>query len=225
MKPVLVRKRPETPARRQPLRVSLLTGALTVVALLAPLIGAGVAVMRWNGLISFPVRPAAGTTLGGTLVEPAQDPRPHLANFTSTEPVGIMAGGFRGGTWADGSQDAWLLWLGLGSPVLAGLLVGVVLLLLIGVVRGLARGRVLDAGTAWRLHATAAVLAGGSLLQAGLAYLGARRLLTMPYVDPTHWDAAFRPAIWPFGLAALLVLLGLSIRAGARLREETEGLV
>ncbi|WP_028045384.1 hypothetical protein [Cellulomonas sp. URHE0023] len=113
------------------------------------------------------------------------------------------------------------------APWVARIVLGLAALLLVPVVRALVSGARLTVGHAWRVVGVGVVVAIGWVAAAGLPALAAARMIA----DPVHglrsewFEPRWSLPWWPLLIAVLLVVLGLSVRRGASLGAEAEGLV
>ncbi|GAB7192764.1 hypothetical protein NUM3379_34730 [Kineococcus sp. NUM-3379] len=235
------RRRPEgrQGAAAQPLRISLLIGALSVFGILALLIGVGTAVVATGQSgtpMHLPVR------LAGSLPFPAQQVAPQQVQALAPDgadtaiydgdgqdaPTGITATG--GGLQAevaflDHPVDAGVALAAHSGAGVAGVSIAVLMALLVPLVRTTASREPFAPGNAARLAAAAGVLVLASIAASVLPYLGAQRLLQLPFITEKVWVADLQPVLWPLPAAVLLLVLAAAVHAGARLREDTEGLV
>lgn len=225
---------PATPA--QPLRISVLVGALGVLTVVAPLLGAGAA---WNGAqggtsLFVPLR------LAGTADFIDQHGAPQMVNAylgegvdtalsssATTDAVGVYAhGGLLGGlAFTESPVDAPLAVLANAEPLIAGVSIAVLAALLMGVVRTTAAREPFAPGNAARLAGAGLTLVVAAAAGSVLPYLAARRFLDLPMVTNGTWVADLQPVLWPLPAAVLLFVLAAAVRAGSKLREQTEGLV
>jgi hypothetical protein len=104
---------------------------------------------------------------------------------------------------------------------------GVVALVLIPAVRGVAAGELFARGHARRLGAAAAVGLLGWAAGAALPWWAASRVIASGMSGvPSGWIAPdFNPALWQLVVVALLAVLAEATRRGAKLAADTDGLV
>ena len=137
------------------------------------------------------------------------------------------------GLTLDSAEASWLTRLLAWAPVWLGSLSGgAAVLLLVPVIRNLARGKPFAAGTPQRLASAAAVVAAGWATATLAWFLSAQRVvdrlegLGLPAGIGEGWVAAdLRTELWPLIVVAMLAALAVAARRGAILAAETEGLV
>lgn len=218
-----------------PLRRSLLVGALASASLLAPVVGAAVSWSRAGrgGTFYAPLRIAGSQPFPERLVSQDRLPlrpdgfdAPLLAPGATDAVTAVSQAGLQAAvTFTEHPVDHLFVLLATAGPALAGITAGVLGVLLLGVVRSTAAREPFAPGNAGRFAAAAGVLVVAALLGTLVPHLAARRLLALPFVDPALWVADVQPVWWPLPVALLLAVLALAVRAGSRLREQTDGLV
>ncbi|PPK97859.1 hypothetical protein CLV92_1029 [Kineococcus xinjiangensis] len=232
------------PARRrdipvQPLRISLLIGVFSVFGILSLLVGVGAAVIATGQSgtpMHLPVRLAGSPTFWVQHVAPQPVQALALDNADTAlyegdgqdASAGITAGagGLRAEVaFLDHPVDAGVALAAHSGAAVAGLSVFILVALLVPLVRTTAAREPFAPGNAARLAAAAGVLVLASIAASVLPYLGAQRLLQMPFITEKVWVADLQPVLWPLPAAVLLLVLAAAVHAGARLREDTEGLV
>jgi hypothetical protein len=220
----------------QPLRISLLVGALGVLTVLAPLTGAALTYVsaQQGSSMYVPVR-VAGTPATVTHPLVPQQVMPSIADGFqaplaepgTTDAFGIYAsGGLSGGiAFLDTPVDVPLALLAAGGPLLVGLTVAVLAGLMMGLVRTTAAREPFAPGNAARLTGAALTLLVAAAAGTLLPYWGAQRLLDLPPVTSGMWVPDAQPVLWPLPAAALLLVLAAAVHTGSALRRQTEGLV
>lgn len=168
----------------------------------------------------------------GSRCEPAADP----ASWPPGTPLPVTVTGssrwdlFSGGDLTERLLGTAPQWAALAAA-------GLAVLLLLPVVRTWSQARPFAAGNAARLAVAAGVLGLGWLLATVLPPVAAAHRLgqvrswsTGPYDPglplPAGWLVpALHPSWWPLAFVALVLVLALATRRGARLAADTEGLV
>lgn len=213
----------------QPFAVSVLVAVATVVALIAPVAGIAYAVLgaaRTGVELSVPVKPAGSgwfmTADSASLITTSSSGMGDADNPVIVHP----SGGTSAAIGFTQQVDYPIAILARSAGLVGGIAVGALVVLLLPVLRSTARGILFVPGSAARLVIGAACTTAAAALATLLPYLGAARLIHMPYGGAGgRWVADLQVVWWPLPIAGLLLLLAITVRAGTRLAEDTAGLV
>lgn len=211
------------PGARPRLWSAILVGVVTVAALL------GIA-----NSISIAVN-AARTTNTWVVTVPVRATSALPADMPQT---GLIIDQTPEMSWMPTSNDGELvMWLEHADPLtsllanpsrsVAWLTIAVVSLILLPVLRTITAGRPFAPGNARHLGAAGITTAIAWAVVSILPVVAAERAITaeLGHVPAAWFEPRFDPQLWPLAFAGFIVVLAVSVRAGARVAAETEGLV
>ena len=217
--------RPSAGTIPQPRWITSLVCALGSLVVLAPVVGAFHAhEAARSQVMLIPLRLTGGAAYSQNQVLPIAIDGITPALSTTNRYTGVFADRLRGGYFHP-EPDPVLSVLANTGSLIAGLTVGLLAALMIGLVRTMASGEPFARGNAARLTLAALTITAAAAAASVLPYWGAQRFLAQPFVTPEYWAADLQLVWWPLPTVAILLILAAAVHGGSRLRRETEGLV